>query len=178
MIQQFSETVARCKPQLVLLNRNLAGHLGFDPSQRWPLPRQDILVLPYSVARDGDELFASTPGGAEGYVFTRVKPALLLEPLSQARNLATLSSSEYQASIRSFFKYLLQPAHGAGPAGLGKLTRREHDVLGLLSKGYIDKEIAESLGISAWTVHDHIKDIFGRLQVRTRSEAVARYLEK
>ena len=48
----------------------------------------------------------------------------------------------------------------------------------LLSKGFVDKEIAQAMGISAWTVHGHIKHIFERLHVRTRTEAVIRFLEK
>ncbi len=62
--------------------------------------------------------------------------------------------------------------------GVSRLTRRENEVLALLSKGRADKEIAQALGISAWTVHGHIKSIFERLGVRTRTGAVVRYLEK
>jgi len=51
-------------------------------------------------------------------------------------------------------------------------------VMVLLSKGSVDKEIAQALGISVWTVHGHIKSIFERLQVHTRTEAVVRFLEK
>jgi DNA-binding NarL/FixJ family response regulator len=67
---------------------------------------------------------------------------------------------------------------GFQPAALAKLTRREREVLVLLSKGCVDKEIAQAMGISVWTVHGHIKNIFKRLHVRTRTEAVIRYLEK
>jgi DNA-binding NarL/FixJ family response regulator len=51
-------------------------------------------------------------------------------------------------------------------------------VLELMSKGCVDKEIAQAMRISGWTVHGHIKKIFERLKVRTRTEAVVRYLEK
>ena len=61
---------------------------------------------------------------------------------------------------------------------LAKLTPRENEVLLLLSKGGVDKEIAQAMGISVWTVHGHIKKIFERLSVHTRTEAVIRYLEK
>jgi DNA-binding CsgD family transcriptional regulator len=58
------------------------------------------------------------------------------------------------------------------------LTRREHEILELLSKGYPDKEIANALGISSWTVHGHVKNIFAKLDVHTRTEAVVRSLQK
>jgi DNA-binding NarL/FixJ family response regulator len=60
---------------------------------------------------------------------------------------------------------------------LAKLTRREREVLVLLSKGRMDKEIAQAMGISIWTVHGNIKNIFKRLQVHNRTEAVIQYLQ-
>jgi len=61
---------------------------------------------------------------------------------------------------------------------MAKLTHREHEVLALLSKGYVDKEIADSLRISIWTVHGHVKNIFEKLGVHTRTEAVIKFLQK
>jgi DNA-binding NarL/FixJ family response regulator len=111
-------------------------------------------------------------------LFKRVPPTGLLEPIVNSADDGDLSAQDQQTSVKSFFRALLQTHHNDDASGLAKLTRRERDVLGLLSKGRVDKEIAQALGISAWTVHDHIKSIFERLRVRTRTEAVARYLEK
>lgn len=168
--EEMAAALAHYKPRVVLVNRNFAGRVTAAP--------RHALVVSYSVARDGDELFASTPGGSEGYIFKRIAPTSLLEPIAGPDGDMTPTLDFFQARIRSYFKDLFLPAAASEAARLGKLTRREKDVLGLLSKGYMDKEIAESLGISAWTVHDHIKSIFERLRVRTRTEAVARYLEK
>lgn len=68
----------------------------------------------------------------------------------------------------------------SGPSSLetAGLTPREHEVLALLSKGELAKEIASSLGISIWTVHGHVKNIFEKLGVHTRTEAVVKYLQK
>lgn len=166
------------KPQLLLVNRTLASHLGFDlPGQLAPIP-QGALALTYSVAVDGDQLFASTPGGSEGYVFKRIKPEAILEPLHNASQQLDLRTEDYQARVRAYFRGLLRVYPKDDVSGLGKLTRRERDVLQLLSRGQIDKEIAESLHISAWTVRGYVKSIFARLHVRTRTEAVARYLER
>jgi len=68
----------------------------------------------------------------------------------------------------------------SGPSALSmaKLTPREHEILALLAKGDLAKEIAESLGISIWTVHGHVKSIFEKLDVHTRTEAVVKFLQK
>ncbi len=89
-----------------------------------------------------------------------------------------MPAGDLLARAKSYFKQLLQPRSNHMASAIGRLTRRESEVLALLSKGCVDKEIAQALGISAWTVHGHIKNIFERLQVRTRTEAVVRYLEK
>ena len=62
--------------------------------------------------------------------------------------------------------------------GMGKLTPREKEILDYLTKAYLDKEIAQVLGISVWTVHGHLKNIFEKFQVHTRTEAVVKYLQK
>jgi DNA-binding NarL/FixJ family response regulator len=61
---------------------------------------------------------------------------------------------------------------------MARLTPREQEILEHLSRGYVDKEIAQRLGISAWTVHGHLRSLFRKLQVHTRTEAVVRYLQK
>jgi DNA-binding CsgD family transcriptional regulator len=68
----------------------------------------------------------------------------------------------------------------AGPSALelARLTPREHEILALLSKGALAKEIADALGISIWTVHGHIKSIFEKLGVHSRTEAVVKFLQK
>lgn len=177
-IDSFARELEASKPHLVLFNRNLAERLGnVTPGQIAPL-RGDVLALPYSVAGDGDQLFVSTPGGAEGYFIKRVKPDRLLEPILEFVEKPDSQRGAHLYSVKSYFGALLRPRMNPPASGLGRLTRREHEVLALLSKGRVDKEIAQILGISAWTVHGHIKSIFERLQVRTRTEAVVRYLER
>ena len=82
------------------------------------------------------------------------------------------------AAIWGVWTALLRPLSGRHTDALARLTPRENEVLLLLSKGGVDKEIAQAMGISVWTVHGHIKKIFERLGVRTRTEAVVHYLEK
>jgi DNA-binding NarL/FixJ family response regulator len=165
------------KPRLVLLNRNLAERVGADLPGRIAVIRAGVPALTYSVAVDGDQLFVSTPGGAEGYLIRRAKPDHLLAPILPGGG-GGIPAGELLPRVKSYFKELLQPRSDLTGTTLGRLTPRENEVLVLLSKGWVDKEIAQTLGISAWTVHGHIKNIFERLRVRTRTEAVVRYLEK
>jgi DNA-binding NarL/FixJ family response regulator len=123
-------------------------------------------------------MFASTPGGAGGYLLKRVKPDRLLEPILNVPSRSELMSDDLLLRVKYYFQELLQLHSAHDTSAVAKLTRREREVLALLSKGCVDKEIAHAMGIGVWTVHGHIKRIFEQLKVRTRTEAVIRYLEK
>jgi DNA-binding NarL/FixJ family response regulator len=165
-------------PALVLLNRSLAERVGFDLSGGLTALKPGVLALGYSVSVDGDQMFVSTPGGATGYLLKRVPPSSLLEPFVSAGRPTSPGRDHFLDAAKAAFKELLRPCTGANARPLPHLTPRENEVLTLLSKGCADKEIAQALGLSVWTVHGHIKKIFERLRVRTRTEAVVRYLEK
>ena len=176
--ETFASASAAFKPRLVLLNRSLAERMGIEFSGGLaPLP-SGALALAYSVSVDGDHMFVATPGGAEGYMLKRIHPAHVLDPMLTAGTVPGTAAEDHLTPVKLFFKSLLRPRSGQHTDALAKLTPRENEVLLLLSKGGVDKEIATAMGISVWTVHGHIKKIFERLGVRTRTEAVVRYLEK
>jgi len=174
----FAPLAATMKPKLVLFNRSLAERMGIAFSGGLTMLPTGTLALAYSVSLDGDHMFVSTPGGAEGYMLKRIQPANILDPMLQMGKFTALAVEDPLAPIKVFFKGLLRPRTSPTTDALAKLTPRENEVLLLLSKGCVDKEIALAMGISVWTVHGHIKKIFERLNVRTRTEAVIRYLEK
>ena len=174
----FASALEIHKPQMVLLNRNLAGRIGFKSAGTISPIQPGVPALTYSVYVDGDQMFVSTPGGAGGYLAKRVKSDRLLEPILKVARPSELMTEDFLLRVKYYFQGLLQLRSGNDSLALAKLSRREREVLELLSKGCADKEIAQAMGISVWTVHGHLKKIFERLQVHTRIEAVIRYLEK
>lgn len=166
------------RPRLVLLNRNLAGPIGFKTAGVISPIQAGVPALAYSVYADGDQMFTSTPGGAAGYMVKRVRPDRLLEPILKVTDRSELITEDFQLRVKYYFQELLQLRPDHNNQAMLKLTHRERQVMELLSKGCVDKEIAQVMGISVWTVHGHIKNIFKRLQVRTRTEAVIHYLDK
>jgi len=177
-METFASTLAQHKPRMVLLNRNLAGRIGFKSAGNIAPIQPGVPALTYSVHMDGDQMFVSTPGGASGYLVKRVKPERLLEPILNVASRSELMTDELLLRVKYYFQELLQLHSSHDNSALANLTRRESEVLALLSKGCVNKEIAQAMGINVWTVHGHIKKIFEQLNVRTRTEAVIRYLEK
>lgn len=176
--ESFAGALALHKPRMVLLNRNLAGRVGFKSTGTIAPIQSGVPALTYSIHVDGDQMFVSTPGGAAGYLVKRVKPDRLLEPMLNVLSRSELMTEDLLLRVKYYFQELLQLGTRHDNSALAKLTRREREVLVLLSKGCVDKEIAHAMGISVWTVHGHIKRIFEALGVRTRTEAVIHYLEK
>lgn len=169
--------ISRQRIDIVLANQDVfeaSDGNSLDRLQRvhcWPV------VLSYSVFDDADQLFKSTPGGAVGYMLKRTPPNRLFEPIAALTGPVTREQIALQ--VRGYFQRLVTLL----PSGLlsqegANLTPREHQVLALLSKGLLGKEIAEELQISLWTVQGHVKSIFGKLRVHTRTEAVVKYLHK
>jgi DNA-binding NarL/FixJ family response regulator len=174
----FKQALEFHKPRMVLLNRNMAGRIGFKFAGTVSSIQPGVPTLTYSIYVDGDQMVVSTAGGAGGYLIKRVKPDRLLEPILKIARPSELMTEDFLLRVKYYFQELLQlrPSHDTLAAT--KLTHREREVMEFLSKGCVDKEIAQAMGISVWTVHSHIKNIFERLQVRTRTEAVIRYFEK
>jgi DNA-binding NarL/FixJ family response regulator len=176
--ESFSQMLVQHKPRIVLLSRKLTGSVGFKSAGAIAPIQPGVPAITYSVHMDGDQMFVSTPGGAAGYLVKRVPPDRLLEPILKANNRPDQKPEDPLLRVKYYFQQLLQLPSNHDNAALASLTPRERQVLEFLSKGYVDKEIAQAMGIGIWTVHDHIKNIFQRLRVRTRVEAAIRYLEK
>jgi DNA-binding NarL/FixJ family response regulator len=136
-------------------------------------------ILFFGVYEDSDDVFRATPGGADGYLLKRTSTDRLLDPILDAVHEKKLSPEKIRFSIQNYFQSVIHLiSRDDAPRNMEKLTRREHEILNLVSKGCVDKEIAGSLGISGWTVHGHLKKIFEKLGVHTRTEAAIKYLQK
>lgn len=162
---------------LILVNREQPASALRDLLERLPGP--PALTLTHGVFADSDAIFASFSGVSLGYLLRRVAPAFLLEPLlSPFPDGPPRASSDLDRPIRRYFQAIFEPdglpAGGPAPG----FSLREQEILDLLSRGFADKEIARELGISVWTVHSHLKRIFAKYGVRTRTEAVVRHLQK
>lgn len=159
------------QPDVVLMDIYLPRMSGIEGTARLKalMPRVQIVIL---TAVDDDELvFLALEAGADGYLLKRTKPtdlrAALLDVFTGG---APMSSEIARRVVESFRKKTQVRDETTG------LSRREEEVLVLLSQGYSNKEIAERLQLSVDTVRSHLKHIYEKMHVRSRTEAVARYM--
>jgi DNA-binding NarL/FixJ family response regulator len=164
---------------ICLLNRDVADQYGLQTAEGPTTLSNGIPVIPYVAYSSSDELFRLTPGKRSGYCLKRMPKDELLTPVASCLAASRPRLTALIQASRAFFQSWVQaplPSRAAEEPNL--LTGREREVLGLLSRGFVDKEIAQTLGISGWTVHEHVKRIFEKLHVHSRTEAALAYLKK
>lgn len=158
-------------PDIVLMDINLPNRSGIDCTVfiKEHCPKVQILIQ--TVYEDADLVFNALRAGANGYMLKRSSPSELIEAIHDCINGgAPMSSAIARKVVQSFHTPISKPYPTA------ELSKREEEVLQFLSKGYRNKEIAESLFISVETVRRHVHVIYSKLHVRSRTEAVLKYL--
>ena len=158
-------------PEVVLMDIQLPGMSGIECVARLTLMHPAVLVLMVTVYDNNDRIYDALAAGASGYLLKRDAPAKLLECLEDLLQGGSPMSSAIARKVVQHFQKS-PPAKNEDH----NLTSREKQILELLVKGGLYKEIAWDLGIGVETVRTHLHNIYAKLHVRTRTEAVVKYL--
>jgi DNA-binding NarL/FixJ family response regulator len=161
----------RQPPHVVLMDINLPGISGIECVQQIKKTHPDLLVLMLTVYDNSDQVFAALAAGACGYLLKRDIPHKLLPALDDALTGGSPMSSHIARQVVRFFH-----TQGRAKKETDDLTPRERQILELLAQGSLYKEIASDLGIGTETVNTHIRNIYAKLHVRSRTEAVVKFL--
>jgi DNA-binding NarL/FixJ family response regulator len=165
-------------PNVVIMDIQLPGMNGIDCTRRLKQIIPGVQVLVFTVFGDSDLVFRALAAGASGYLLKRVARRQIAEAVEQVwEGGAPMSGEIARKVVESFRPAAPSPAGRSPEAREEHLTAREEEVLRLLAKGYVTKEIAEMLSISFDTVRFHLKNIYLKLHVRSRLEALAKYLK-
>lgn len=157
---------------VVLMDIQLPHMSGIECVARLKEIQPDVQVMMLTVFEDDERVFKSLVAGATGYVLKRTPPAELLECIRQLHEGGSPMSYQIARKVVQAFQQT-----GKSPKETENLTDREMEVLSLVAKGYQDKEIAGSLFLSIKTVRTHLRNIYQKLHVRSRTEAVLKYLK-
>ncbi len=159
------------KPAVVLMDINLSGMSGIECVRQLKPQMPDTQFMMLTVYEDSDHIFKALSSGATGYMLKRTRRSELLDAVKDIHaGGSPMSSSIARKIVQSF-----QRLNIVSPADPDNLSPREREVIELVARGYLYKEIAESLRISVATVSTHMSRIFEKLHVRSRSQAVAKF---
>lgn len=159
-------------PDIVLMDINLPQMSGIDCVARLKAQRPDLHVLMLTVHVDSELIFKSLKAGASGYLIKQSSPAELLEAMADVLMGGAPMTNTIARKVVQFFQQKAPDDETAS------LTKREHEILTHLAKGYQYKEIADLLAINVLTVRTHIHHIYEKLHVRSRTEAVVKFLRR
>jgi DNA-binding NarL/FixJ family response regulator len=165
------QEIPAIKPDVVLMDINLPGINGVECVRRLKplLPAVQIIML--TVYQNTENIFDALAAGATGYLLKQTPPDELLTAIREVHAGGSPMSSHIARKIVQSFQQAVPSSSGAQG-----LSPREVEVLDLLAKGFLYKEIAETTKTTYATVHTHIRHIYEKLHVRSRTEAVARHL--
>lgn len=163
--------IPKLLPDVVLMDIHLPNMSGVECTARLRQLAPSLQILMLTVYEDSETIFKALKAGASGYLLKRTAPAQILEAIADVHRGGAPMTSEIARKVVQSFR-----APEPSPPGTEPLTRREEEILELLARGYASKEIAEALSISFDTVRTHLRHIYEKLHVRSRTEAVIKYL--
>lgn len=167
------KAIPQLKLDVVLMDIHLPGKSGIDcVAELKPLCPATQFVM-FTSFEDTESVFKALKLGATGYLTKTTQPSKLLDALIDVHKGGSPMSSHIARKIVSSFQ-----VHENSSSELEKLSAREKEILNSLSKGYRYKEIADQLFLSTETVRTHIRNIYSKLQVNSRTEAINKIFNK
>jgi DNA-binding NarL/FixJ family response regulator len=162
------------KPTVVLMDINLGGINGIECVRTLKSQFPEMLFMMCTVYEEDEKIFQALAAGANGYVLKKTTPAKLIDAIKELQTGGAPMSSKIARKVVAAFH---QPGYNnAQPVGFSNdlevLSKRENEILEMLSKGLLYKEIADALFISPETVRKHVYHIYEKLHVSNRVEAV------
>jgi DNA-binding NarL/FixJ family response regulator len=160
------------KPDVILMDINMPGMNGIEGvweiKKHWP----EIKILMLTVFEDDEKIFGAIKAGANGYLLKKDSPQKILDAVEAVYKGESPMNGMIAAKVLDYFQHRQQKDKELDESNL---TEREKEILQLLMKGNSYKEIAAAIFISVETLNSHIKNIYRKLNVHSRSELAARY---
>ena len=159
------------KPDVVLMDIHLPGMSGIECVRALKRLLPDLQIMMLTIYEDDDNVFKSLVAGASGYVLKKTPPSELMDAISDLHHGGSPMSDRIARKVVQAFQRMETSSRETE-----NLTERESEILSYVAKGYHDKEIAEKLFLSPETVRTHLRNIYKKLHVRSRTEATLKYL--
>jgi len=160
------------QPSVVLMDINLGGINGIDVVKELKPLHPDMLFMMCTIYEEDEKIFEALSAGASGYIIKKTAPAKLLEAIKELYEGGAPMSSQIARKVVSAFQS--KPAANFANS-LSVLSKRELEILEMLSTGLVYKEIADKLFISSETVRKHVYSVYSKLHVTNRVEAVNKF---
>ncbi|MEO8073155.1 MAG: response regulator transcription factor [Acidobacteriota bacterium] len=173
MVETALARIERDAPDVILTDLGLPGMSGIEGIERFRKIFPEIPIIALTIYDNDDNIFNALCNGANGYLLKNTPPARLLEALQEAFEGGSPMSPQIAARVVNLFRTFRPPEHADY-----RLTPQETELLKLLIEGHHKKTAAREMNISIHTISFHLKNIYEKLQVHSKTEAVAKALRE
>lgn len=156
------------QPDVVIMDINMPGMNGIDCIAKIKDECPNTQFMIFTIYENDEKIFDALTAGASGYILKKTDPDKIIEAIKELYNGGSPMSTSIARKVINHFKVYKAPVHES-------LTNKENEILTLLSKGLLYKEIAAALSISVGTVTQHIHNIYGKLHVSNKTEAINKF---
>jgi len=163
------------QPDVILMDIHMPKMSGIDATRQILHTSPHIRILMITMSEDDGSVFAAMRAGARGYVLKEAQKDDMLRAIRAVGRGEAIFSPAIAGRLIDFFA---APRPAAPPQAFPELTEREHEILTLIAQGYSNPVIAERLVLSPSTVRNYVSNIFSKLQVVDRSQAIVRARER
>ncbi|MBL7887836.1 MAG: response regulator transcription factor [Flavobacterium sp.] len=154
-------------PDIVLSDINLPKKTGIDCLNEIKISNEDVLFIMFTIYEDSDQVFEALKAGASGYILKNTPPEKIIDSLIELSEGGSPMSPKIARKVLNSFNS--SPKKNSIN---DLLTKREIEVLELLSKGFLYKEIADKQFVAVSTIKSHLNHIYQKLQVQNKTEAI------
>jgi len=163
--------IPAAKPRVILMDIFMPGISGIECTAKLKIALPKTQILIFTASDDPELIFPALEAGADGYLIKQAKPAEVQKALLGVLNGEVPMTSGIARRVAEYFRKRSNWPHQAM-----HLSHRENEILVMLSKGYSNKEIASELKLSIATIHSYLKNVYEKMHVHSRTQAVAKYL--
>jgi DNA-binding NarL/FixJ family response regulator len=168
--EEALKTIPKAQPEIVLMDIQLPDVSGIDCTAQLKQLLPSVQIIMVTVYEDTERIFRALRAGACGYLLKRCSPEELVAAVREVRQGGAPMSREIARKVIASFQEPL-----AAVAEVEDLSPREREILELLTQGFANKEIAHRTGVSDGTVRWHLRHVYHKLHVRSRTEAALKF---
>lgn len=159
-------------PEVVLMDIHLGGINGIEVVRELKIQHPEMLFMMCTIYEEDEKIFEALSAGASGYIIKKMAPSKILDAVKELYNGGAPMSSQIARKVVSAFQ---NKKTETANESLDLLSKRELEILQMLSTGLVYKEISEKLFISSETVRKHVYSVYSKLHVNNRVEAINKF---
>lgn len=170
--------IIKHQPNITIMDINMPGINGIECILQLKNSCPNTQFIIFTIYENDEQIFEALAAGATGYLLKKATTGQIIEALTNLHNGGSPMSNQIARKVIAYFTKLNNNTNNTQTPFLAALSKRENEVLQLLAKGYLYKEVAAKLNVANGTITQHAHNIYEKLQVTNKTEAINKFFGK